>query len=169
MLPWGCAAWHLKEDALRMADQALVRMDRFVLSLRKPEDEPLLQWHTRTWKQSSGAIAAVWGCTPVAVVAAFAASMAVRLATRAACSREGWALRGRSEADAQVMKDLGRGRLGEWARRRTRRPKARSEDSWVEAFGLEWWLHVATAPSRQVATARVNEWFPTAEGPWIPV
>lgn len=31
------------------------------------------------------------------------------------------------------------------------------EDMWVKAFCPEWWLDVPTVPSRQVATAFVND------------
>lgn len=109
---------HFKEDALRMAEAAVIRMmSRIVLHIRKPE-EPWLQWHKRTWRQSKGAVAKTRGCTPAVVVAACAASMVVRLATRAACRTAGLALSWGSHADAQVLKEPGRGRMGEGARRR---------------------------------------------------
>lgn len=107
---WGCAALHLKEDALRMAEAAIVRMNRIMLHPRKPEEELWLQLHRRTWNESKSAITTLWGCTPAVVVTACAALVVARLATRAACSIVGRALGWRSYADTQVMKQVGRGR-----------------------------------------------------------
>lgn len=133
----------------------MIRMSRIMLHLWKSEEEPWLQWHMRTWRQSQDVTAKTWGCTPAVVVAACAASMVVRQATRSACSIVQRALGWRSHADAQVMNELGRGRMGEWVRRRTAR--AWWEDPWVKAFGLEWLLIVATVPNRQIAIALVKE------------
>lgn len=79
VLLWGCAAWDLKTKALRMAGVAIVRMGRIILQLRETEEEPLLQRQNGTLNESKSAIATAWGCTPVAVVAACAALMVIRL------------------------------------------------------------------------------------------
>lgn len=93
----GGAAWHRKEDALRMAESAIIRTSRIILHLRKLEEELWVPWHERTRNLSKGGVANTWGCTPAGVVntwgctsaaavAACAASMVARLATRVARS-----------------------------------------------------------------------------------
>lgn len=51
---------------------------------------------------------------------------------------------------------LGRGRMGDWARGRRGRSRARWQDSWVRAFSSECWLKVPTMPSRHIASFFAN-------------
>lgn len=43
-----------------MAEAAIVCVARISLHLRKPEQEPWLQWRRRTWNQSENATEANW-------------------------------------------------------------------------------------------------------------
>lgn len=66
-LIWGCAAWHMRPEALRAAESTIVRMTLIINSdFRRPER--WLACPKRSWQSAKASVSHAWGARPPATM-----------------------------------------------------------------------------------------------------
>lgn len=66
----GSVAWHLRKEVPSVVESALVRMAELFLHLFRPEGEPWVEWHVRTYHHTKTQLSLTWGGRPAVIIAA---------------------------------------------------------------------------------------------------
>lgn len=103
ILIWGCAAWHPREDSIRIAEGRMTRLRIHVRELRK---STWLGWHVHARRKARSQLVQAWGAPPATIIVSSAVAVVKRLASRRIWSIVRRSVRRKLSADVESLREM---------------------------------------------------------------